>query len=253
MTKTVYALIKFFKEEDEIYADSLLTKGEIFCQTLKSFREIEDNNIRGDKHEGSRHWIQPNGVNMRLTVQINSIPNTITLTEKDFAGPLVISTTEYDFRNIYCLYAITFNNLDRQYKSEDEKEKIINEINYEVGEESRIINDNLGSYAVLIYNVPEFINKIEEYIRINKVSLKHGLIGYFDDKVQNEPFNADEAIFRKRIMYSSQKEYRFAFSIENDGLSQLVRIGSLEGIAVKTTFRELQLMEARFEFQTEST
>ena len=74
-----------FKDCDEAYADKLLNNGELYCQALKNFKSIEDNEVRGDRYEGLIHWIQPKDciISIKLPKNIANLPSEITITEAD--------------------------------------------------------------------------------------------------------------------------------------------------------------------------
>ena len=242
MGKTIFLLIKIFKEEDECFADSFLENGEMYCQTLSAFKAMEDGNIRGDKHEGITHWLQPKGAFVTLSAEIDGSPFTHTIPSSDLAAPIVINTTVYDHRNIFCMYAISINGFEKNYDSEEERKAAIAEINREIREQIKIDAETskLGSHAIVIYKVTEFISKIEEHAKVSKIQLDHHLINYFNEDSHNGVFNGIEAIFHKTQAYDSQKEYRFAFDINRDGHSKIVKIGSIQDMAIKTKLQDLE-------------
>ncbi len=242
MEKTILLLIKIFKEEDERFADSFLENGEMYCQTLNAFKAIEDDNVRGDKYEGVTHWFQPEAVAITLSRTIDGSVFTHTIPSNDFAAPITISTTAYDHHNIFCMYAISINGFRKSYESEDERKIVVAEINKEIKEQIKIDSETskFGNHAIVIYKVAEFIDKIKAYVDLNKIKLHHKLVNYFDENSHNGIFYDIDAIFHKTQTYDFQNEYRFAFDINSDGLSKVIKIGALKDLAIKTKLQDLE-------------
>jgi hypothetical protein len=241
MKKIIYCLVKIFKDCDSEYADNLLNSGELYCQALKNFKVIEDNEVRGDKYEGLTHWIQPKDcvISLKLPENIADLPTEITITEADLTAPTAIQTTEYEYHKIYCMYAIAIDEFSFKYSTEEEKISLQKEINDLISKQIEFdekISSELGNIAIVITNVEKFIDRVKQHCDND---LHHGLVGYFNDEAVSMQFQGIESIFRKRKFYSYQSEYRFAFPSKDQLNSKTFHIGDLKDIAYKTTVNEL--------------
>jgi hypothetical protein len=245
--KRIYCLIKIFKEEDEIHANSFLQKGEMYCQTLKKFQEIEDGNLRGDKHESVSHWFQPDDIVLKISINhdLEGIPKELTISKNDLAGPVFIKTTEYDFHNIFCMYSIAVDDFEYEYTTEEDRLALADKIQEQLNNAIKIDENlsELGNFAVIITNVEEFISRIKKYAEAYRYKNYHGLVGYYNENYYNGSFDGPEAIFRKRDQYDWQKEYRFVFDINNIQMeNKILEIGSLKDIGFITTVDQLKDM-----------
>lgn len=241
MQKRIYCLVKIFEEKDSAYADAFLRKGEMHCKSLKKIKKIEDGEIRGDRHEVSSHWIQPEGVvfTLRLDEKIEGIPDEIVCTEKDFAGPIIIQNTDFDSHYIYCMCSIAINEFKYEYSTEEERVLLAKEINEKLKMQVEIdqkITD-LGSIAVVITKVDDFFKRIKSQ---SPRLLCRDFVDYFDENKTHE-FDGLKAVFNKRGQYSYQREYRFVFEPDTKQEDAIkFEIGSIEDIAFKTTVAELR-------------
>lgn len=241
MQKRIYCLVKIFKEEDSAYADAFLRKGEMHCKSLEEIKKIEDGDIRGDRHEVPSHWIQPEGVVFTLSLdkKIEGIPEEVVCTDKDFAGPIIIQNTDFDSHYIYCMYAVSINEFEYKYSTEEERVLLEKEINEKLMKEVEIDERiaGLGVVVVVIHNVKDFIDRVKT---ASSRRMCRGFVEYFDESKTHE-FEGVKAIFSKRSQYSYQREYRFVF--EPDAKHETAikfEIGSIEDIAFKTTLAELR-------------
>ncbi len=242
MKKIIYCLVKIFKDNDKVYADSFLKNGEMYCQALKKIKEIEDNETRGDRYEGLIQWIQPKDIIMTLKLEksIEGIPDEIIIKENDLAAPVAMQTTEYDPYNVYCMYAIAIDDFKFEYSTEEERLALQKEINGQLSRQIEIdqkVSSELGNVAIVITNVKEFIGRVKEYFGED---VHHGFVEYFEEKSQTVLFTGMNAIFKKRSIYSYQNEYRFAFVPKENLDYKIFSIGNLEDIAYKTTIDELR-------------
>lgn len=221
MQKYIYYMVKIFDKSE--FAESFLD-GNLHCKKLSFFRNFDDETEgnRGDKHEGIVNWHKAEDV----IIEINGmkIENVI--------GNVGIKLNSHDNINIFCIYASYSN----------EEIVITKETIPKLLEELKISNScfGLGNEAVLITDVKEFVNRVCNASKDQKIDLKANLIEYYDPDVFSGKFDEDEAIFNKRIEYSHQKEYRFAFyprEITNDAMD--LKIGSIRDIAFKIDPNEI--------------
>ncbi|MEL0655223.1 hypothetical protein V6257_09300 [Pseudoalteromonas issachenkonii] len=221
MDKYIYFLIKIFDEDKhaEMFLDGFL-----HSKKLSYFRKLYDEALgnRGDKHEGVISWYKAE----ELIIEINGV------TLKDVVGNVSMNMNYHDNVNIFCLYA--------SYQTE----------NFELTQENlpKLIEElkisesclGLGRKAVIVTNVEEFINRVFNKAEQQQLNFKAGLIEYYDPEIFSGKFKDDDAIFKKRIEFSHQKEYRFAFypnNISDDAMN--LDIGNIRDIAFKMEAREI--------------
>lgn len=221
MDKYIYFLIKIFDEDEhaEMFLDGILHSKKI-SYFRKLYDEAEGN--RGDRHEGVISWYKAE----ELKIEINGV------TLKDVVGNVSIKMNSHDNVNIFCLYA--------SYQTE----------NFELTQENipKLIEQlkisesclGLGRKAVIVTNVQEFMNRVLNKADQQQLDLRAGLIEYYDPKIFSGKFTDDDAIFKKRIEFSHQKEYRFAFypnNISDDAIN--LDIGNIRDIAFKMEANEI--------------
>lgn len=237
MANKIYMLIKVFEKEE--YADKFLNNGEMYCQLLSSFKKIEDGYIRGDKHEGVIGWHQPENVKITFGI-VDELDkkSEFTINPEEVIGPITINDSLVDSQNIYCMYSFVIDDeISFSYDENNLEEKIAakNKLTDYFNEKIIKIADaaSFGDYAVVIYDVKKFIDKVDSYAKKNTRRYNRGLVQYFDPLKFNGFFSAKDAPFRKSNIYSSQSEYRFSFYFESEPTAKNIKIGSLKKIAQK--------------------
>ena len=98
MGKPKYFLTKMSDSEDFAKA---FRSGKLYANRLSCFRKLEAGK-RGDPHEGVFD-LSDKGV-LTLTATFPGGSDTITLTEKDFAGPPLLMPDSVSFVNIFCMH-----------------------------------------------------------------------------------------------------------------------------------------------------
>ena len=229
MNKTIFFLIKIF--DDEKYANDFVG-GKLFANRLSYFRRLEEeqDSNRGDIHEGVVSWLQPD----QLKLEVNG--RTIT----DLAGPVSVKMNRHDHLNIFCIYAAhsgEFDNLTSDNLSFFKKQ-------LEIPEDCL----NLGKYAVVVTNFTQFIERVRSATKKNNYGLSARLVDYYDPDSFSGTFVEEEAVFKKRIEYSHQKEYRFAFDTSITGTAPLLlEIGDISDITMRCNVADVNsLLEVKF-------
>jgi hypothetical protein len=237
MTSRIYLLIKVFDREE--YADAFIQKGEMFCRTLGDFKRIDDPG-RGDAYEAVTDWHQPDQVKLTITIKDNDgIEKTIPI--EGLAGPVVMQSNGYDKLNLYCMYAVKAKEFEETYETEEERVVIVKKINAMLKERSTLSDEviSLGEFAVVVYQVEDFIDKVKKAAKEKSFACWNGLISYYDPDTFHGSFQELEAVFKKRNVYEHQNEYRFAFGSHEPEGSKVIHLGSLDGIAIKIPTREV--------------
>ena len=193
MKRIIFLLVKFFDASD--HAEKFV-RGQIFARRLSAFKKDEDGDESGrmDRHEGTTGWLQPE--NIRLTI------NGMDLSD-DLAGPLQIQAGWLNDLNVFCLHAAHTGDLDLASLSND---------NIEILRQKLTIPDEcflLGKYAVVVRNVPEFIDRMESAARAKGYRIAKGLVKYYDPATFHGNFRDVESVFQKQERCSYQREFRF--------------------------------------------
>ena len=222
--KIVIFLVKFFKKPR--HADDFV-HGRIFSNRLSKFKQGKDNDVSGrmDRHEGTIAWLQPG----KGRVTLNGMDFS-----EDLAGPIQIQKEWLDHLHVYCVHACHSGNLDLSSIPNDNIEALRKELT---------IDDRclpLGKYAVVIKNVPEFINRMRSSARASDYRIAYKLVKYYDPTTFHGNFRDIESVFWKQKQFSFQREFRFVIDSRTLGNCPLcMEIGDISDIALKLKSTEL--------------
>jgi hypothetical protein len=194
-------LVKLGKQQE--YILQLYSEGLLYMNIPRYFQEIEGDELRGDPfdsvdevHRGNMSKIAlPNGT--------------------EFEGnewDLGIHSKEEEQINIFCMYALrpsagTFP---------------LDEKNFE-----------FGDYALVVTNVPEFMNRIAAHLKSQRIRSKLGLVEYVD-----EAYTGEIGRFRKRDRYAFESEWRVVCH-DGPGRPRIIRIGSIQDISIVMPSKEV--------------
>ena len=238
MTRKIALLVKVFDKEE--YADAFIQTGEMFCKTIGQFKQIEGDVARGDQFEAPSDWHQPDRVSVTISFKTpdgedKSFPL------EGLAGPLVMQHTGHDRLNAFCMYAVTVPDFEESYESEEERLRVVEKVNSMLKSHATLGEEMLsfGEHAVLIFKVADFIDKVSQAAKSEGYSSWPGLVDYFDPETFHGSFGEVESVFKKRNIYSYQKEFRFVFdSIKPEG-AKILHAGPLDRIALKLKTSEI--------------
>lgn len=189
--KYIFGLVKFFDKQE--YVDKFLN-GTLHMKSLEDFQNLENDIARSDSKEAVSHCFQPDTVNVQF--------NEIIIDSNELAGAVIVQTKEFDFYNIFCLYAINSGNFQE-----------LNDDNYSEFIHSLKIHENnkaFGDFCVVIHNVETFIERVKEAVLKKNFSMKANFVKYYDIDSFNGSFHGIDAIFHKHCTFSYQNEYRIA-------------------------------------------
>ncbi|WP_024642276.1 hypothetical protein [Pseudomonas syringae] len=238
MPSNIVLLVKVFDKEE--YADAFIQTGEMFCKTIGQFRQIEGDVARGDQFEAPSGWHQPDRISLKLSFKTpDGEENTFPV--EGLAGPVVMQHTAHDSLNVFCMYAVTIPDFKESYETEEERLRAVERVNSMLKVHSTLDEEMLllGEHAVLIIKVAEFMDKVSKAAESEGYSSWRGLVDYFDPETFHGSFGEIESVFKKRSIYSYQKEFRFVFdSITPEG-TKTIHAGSLDGIAFKLKTNEI--------------
>lgn len=192
----------FLKIGKEDHIESLQKEGLLYCNTVKYFRTLEENDIRLRKDISEGAVTSTRIGWMKIKIDNKEIPIRIT------KGRLHTFDEAKDLEHIYCMYAIT-PDLATEEPFIDER------------------NVHFGDAGLLILDPPKFLVRIKKAIR-GKMTFDYGPVNYYPDDQDYKNLT----VFDKQEYFSYQREFRLMF--HNQSIEPLkVSIGSIEDISVK--------------------
>lgn len=209
----------------EVFRERFLD-GHLYMNSLGYFRRYEEGasaNI-ADQHEGTSMLLQPGQFTM--TISGDGIPGgQFTFPAEDLAGPAVIHHSKYDLLNVFCVYAV--HEGGHTFVSDTDFERFVDSqmMKSEVGE--------LGGYAAVVSDSKVFHERVVHAIREEGFRGVAGLVDYYDPSTFHGVFDDEQAVLKKRITYSHQREYRYALD-RGVGVEDpyTLEVGSLRDIAI---------------------
>jgi len=205
----------FIRISEEKYIDALQKEGHIYCNTIKYFRFIEDNGVKGDKNEGKAYMKQINKIEIILEGK------TIAAAAE---GQIYFDHPE-NKGNIYCMYGVKSSLVDFTKK----------------GRQKVIIEDSskeLGKSALLIFKPEEFLNRINKKLRSLSIEYNFSPVTYFDPKT----FEGGLSPFYKSNIYSYQNEIRLWIPNKSEKPFEFY-IGDISDISYKIPVSDLDKIE----------
>ena len=213
MNNTDFNIEAFLKIGDEKYMSKLLEDGEVYMNTVKYFREHEQNGNRGDKYEGTS--LIEKDAKLEISIGNDRIASSNNSEIKLRYGK--------DNGNIFCLTSVFEQDLERNVK-----------VNLNLSDELL----DFGNRAILIYNPKKFINRVVNELKNLKVKYKILHVKYLDIN----DYSGTYSIFRKPAKYSFQKETRI-FLQNDDEKTIILKIGNLKDIALMIEANKIKNLE----------
>ena len=201
-------LIKFSKEE---FIDQLQKEGKLYCNSLRYFRELENDHYIGDPNEGKTD-----------IKQVKCLEIFIGEEKIAFASNAQIYPNNYTIGNVFCLYGFPTSDLDL---TTNELQKVSLEIEAE----------RLEDFALIIFDTVEFLRRLEK--RLSELNIENQMC-----PVQYRDFNKHEGKlgpFIKSDKYKSQNEVRVWIPRQSDDKFE-VYIGDISDISYKCRKENLE-------------
>jgi hypothetical protein len=199
----LYLLVKF---GEKIHLESLQKTGQIFCQTLKYFADLEEKKVRGDLYESAieLQYMENTKIYLRPADKIEEEFKYINVLHgqirKSYDQPL---------GNVYCMSKLRF---------EMELEPLI----YRFDERFK----GFGTHFLLIKHQPIFFERLSSALK--KLAIKYcvGDVQYLDLR----KYSGKKNCFQKDLFHSWQEEFRIFFQTSKIQPFDF-HIGSLEDIS----------------------
>ncbi len=196
-------MVTLYKYLPSKYLESLLVEGKFLFRSLSYFQDYEDDIARGDKYDGVLKHSRRDGI------EINNLT-----TGESFNGHFTFES-KVDAENIFVFCAST---------------KLCAELAIEFK------SDVCVEFKSPVQVIAKLHSAVSRRKRIKPNKLFHGKVKYYsEEEVPGIKWAfPDEIAMRKLDEFSSQEEYRFAFSF-NDALefektTQELRIGEKEKV-----------------------
>jgi hypothetical protein len=199
----LHLLIKFGQK---IHLESLQKTGQIFCQTLKYFVDLEEKKVRGDIYESAielqymenaKIYLRPTDKPDEEFKYINVLNGQI---RKSYDQPL---------GNVYCMSKLKF---------EIESDALT----YKLDERFK----GFGTHYLLIRHQPIFFERLSQALKQLEIKYCDGNVQYLNLK----KYTGQKNCFQKDLSYSWQEEYRIFFQTKEIKPFEF-HIGSLEDIS----------------------
>jgi|GEM_PF-696358 len=210
---------------EELHREGFLD-GRLYMNPLSFFRKYEEGAVANiaDRHEGTVSLFQPGQFTMTLSRDDLSGWN-YTIPAEDFAGPTIIQHDGHNALNVLCLYAV--HERGHVFESDEDFESFV---------ESQMMKpevDDLGDYAAVVFDTGAFQKRVLQAIRKKGFAAIAGLVDYYDPATFNGTFDDAQAVLKKRVEYSHQREYRFAMDRGvSEEVAYTLEVGSLRDIAM---------------------
>ena len=212
MQKTYFMFIRIGEEK---YIDLLQKKGHIYCNTIRYFRSIENDNNRGDKNEGKVFIKQAKNLEVLVKGEI------IGIAEK----AQIYFDNDKNTGNIFCIYGVESSTIDQTIIS---RQKVL------IEEESR----DFGKAALLIFDIQEFLNRISESLKALRKEFKIEPVYYFDPNTYQGKLNP----YFKSNKYKHQNEVRLLIQNTEEEPFEFY-IGDISDISRKIPVSDLNKIE----------
>ena len=222
----IFFLAKFFS--DEQHAEQLL-RGSLYANRLAYFRNLEGDGNRADAYEG----VGLLRGDIELSVSINgSQTERILVPERELAEPIEVRMNWTEHVNLFCMHAAHsggYSDIPVGRVDQFKKEQI------EIPRECL----DFGEHAVVITNVPEFVERVRNAVRDTEGYRLVGRLVRYSDEPSIDVTGSD-TIFHKREHYKKQREYRFAVFTGSDICDPLIlETGDLRDIAIRCDSAEI--------------
>lgn len=205
----IHALIKIGKRE---HIEAFQKEGVMYMNSFNYFKKLEDDEQRKDIHECIEsikqvNWIKLKSDNLEIEFSKKSgslINAQLRVNNEGLSG------------NIFSMISIT-TNLSLNTDKVDVK------------------NSEFGNYFLCINNPKEYMNRVDQAMRLKGFEYKYGLVEYYDEN----SYSGDLGVFYKPQFFQHQNEFRFF--IENHLNAPIsLNIGSIKDISFLSKIEELE-------------
>jgi hypothetical protein len=213
MTKKIDISL-LIKISEEKYIDEIQKEGKFYCNSLKYFRDLENDGYIADPNEGKQYLKQVK--NLEIFIGDRKIAK---------ATNAQIFPGNHDRGNIFCFYGFFTSNLDLSTKQ-------LQKVNVEIE------SDRLGQYALMVFDIPEFIKRLKGKFEELGMEYQLGPVKYLDFK----KYEGELSPFVKSNVYENQSEIRIWIP-RDKGDSFIFYLGDISDICHKIRIEDLDKLE----------
>jgi hypothetical protein len=200
----VLALMKFGEAK---YMADLLTRGDLYMQSVEFFRRLEGDLVRGDRHEGATYCRQPD----RTVFEVRQ--GTEWFKVEGIVGPIVFREGPPITGNIYSMFALTDGHAEAAFEGRSKTFVDVDKLAF-------------GDTVVVFTNADEFLRRVQAAAAAQGLELRYDLVEYVDPASYMGPMGP----FRKFSPLAYQSEFRILTKPES-ATPLILSLGSLEDIA----------------------
>tara|TARA_R110002072_G_scaffold16233_1_gene63706 strand:+ start:1188 stop:1850 length:663 start_codon:yes stop_codon:yes gene_type:complete len=215
MKRDYFLFIRISKEE---YIDSLQKIGQIYCNTIRYFREIENDGQKADENEGKAFIKQVKNIVIKDRERI--------LAKADSAQ--LYYDNSKDIGNIYCLYGVESSLMNKNIFSEQMVK--INRDSY-----------GLGQYALIIHHPTEFMKRVSQKLKTLNKQFNFSPVKYYD----KDAYNGELSPFYKSKEFAHQSEIRIWIPSQIEQVYEF-QIGDISDISTKITVDKLDSISVQY-------
>ena len=213
----LFSFVKFGQFE---HIKNFQEQGKIYMNTVKYFKDLEDDFQRKDKYEGIEKLEQINWIKIKIdeNTYIESSKKDNTL----ISGQYHIESNSH-LGNLFCLTAIT-----------DKLIKNSNKLNPEL--------KKFGDSLLIILDTTSFLTRLNKKLKEIDLDYRYGLVTYYDRTTYNGELN----ILHKSNEFEHQSEWRLNIETIKEEPFEF-EVGNIEDISILLSNSKLD--ELRFELE----
>ena len=221
-TDAIPILVKVSSEKD--HADRFM-QGEIYARRLSWFRKLEGDDQRGDELEAAIVYPREN---IRIVLEPINIEtgeaHEVIIPPEDIATNPVLTLDHFNNLHVFCMYATGIKN-----------PKTVSESNIPNKLWLPTFLEEFGEHVVLIFNVTEFLQRIQESALDQNLALWGQAVKYYNPESGSPELSPGMwVVFSKSQKFAHQSEYRLVFDTGTAGDDPLtLNIGSIDDIAMR--------------------
>lgn len=201
----VLTLMKFGAAE---HMADLCIYGQLYMQSVKFFRNLEADVVRGDQHEGLRYCGQPDVTALEVK------QGGKWLKVEGIVGPILFRDGRAEVGNIYCMFALRGSHADAFFEGRSKRPVDVDSLRF-------------GDSAVVFTDGEEFMGRVRAAAEREGLELQYDLVEYVDQATYTGPMGP----FRKFSAFAHQSEFRILAKPECE-TARVLTVGSLEDIAI---------------------
>lgn len=208
----VLALMKFGAAE---YMEDLCLHGRLYMQSVRFFRNLEADVVRGDQHEGVAYCGQPDVTALEVK------QGDKWLKVEGIAGPILFRDGRAEVGNIYCMFALRGSHAEAFLEGRSKRPVDADSLRF-------------GDSAVVFTDGDEFMGRVRAAAEREGLELQYDLVEYVDEAT----YTGSMGPFRKFSAFAHQSEFRILAKPECE-TARVLTVGSLEDIATMCPLVEL--------------